>query len=229
MKVFMYNKEEAIKNNCYTDKDPNTKIRMVIIYISLAFCIALFGPIFLLLIGLGDLLDFLWPIILVGAITYIIYCIYNLIKWLSKYEYAKQTAVIKEGDNYWAVKLTFIPEIGSAVNINTSTSILSSVDNVDKLEINKKLQEELNKNREIADVYIKVFNEARKENAPFIKDIDKNFNKIYNGNCSIVRLINVRLKKETKDSYIYYYEDENGKGKTIEFIKAYPDLKEEIK
>lgn len=46
MKVFMYNKEEAIKNNCYTDKDPNTKIRMVIIYISLAFCIALFGPIF---------------------------------------------------------------------------------------------------------------------------------------------------------------------------------------
>ena len=229
MKVFMYNKEEAIKNNCYTDKDPNTKIRMVIIYISLAFCIALFGPIFLLLIGLGDLLDFLWPIILVGAITYIIYCIYNLIKWLSKYEYAKQTAVIKEGDNYWAVKLTFIPEIGSAVNINTSTSILSSVDNVDKLEINKKLQEEVNKNREIADVYIKVFNEARKENAPFIKDIDKNFNKIYNGNCSIVRLINVRLKKETKDSYIYYYEDENGKGKTIEFIKAYPDLKEEIK
>lgn len=145
MKVFMYNKEEAIKNNCYTDKDPNTKIRMVIIYISLAFCIALFGPIFLLLIGLGDLLDFLWPIIWVGAITYIIYCIYNLIKWLSKYEYAKQTAVIKEGDNYWAVKLTFIPEIGSAVNINTSTSILSSVDNVDKLEINKKLQEELNK------------------------------------------------------------------------------------
>ena len=229
MKVFMYNKEEAIKNNCYTDKDPNTKIRMVIIYISLAFCIALFGPVFLLLIGLGDLLDFLWPIIWVGTITYIIYCIYNLIKWLSKYEYAKQISVIKEGDNYWAVKLTFIPEIGSAVNINTSTSILSSVDNVDKSETNKKLQEELNKNREIADVYIKVFNEARKENAPFIKDIDKNFNKIYNGNCSIVRLINVRLKKETKDSYIYYYEDANGKSKTIEFIKAYPDLKEEIK
>jgi len=228
MKVFMYNKEEAVKNNCYTDKDPNTKVRMTAVYCSLGVCAGLFIPLIFLLMGLSQFYDFVNVISWIGGLGYAIYAIYDLIKWLSKYEYAKQTAVVKEGNDYWAVRLTFIPEIGGAVNINTATSVLSSVDNVGKAKRNIKLQEELYADREIADVYIRVLNEARKENAPVMRDLHKNFNKIYNGNGSIVKLSNVKFKRETKDSYIYQYTDENGTAKTIEFIKAYPGLKEEI-
>lgn len=229
MKVFMYNKEEAKKNNCYTDKDPNIKVRLTAIYGALAICGALFLPIILLLVGLGVLLDYGIDVILwIGAIGYVIYVICDLIKWLSKYEYAKQTAVVKEENDYWAVRLTFIPEVGGAVNLNTATSVLSSVNNVSKVKRNVSLQEELYENRKVADVYIRVLNEARKENAPFMRDIHKNFNKVYNGSGSIVKLSNIKFKRETKDSYIYQYTDENGKNKTIEFIKAYPELREEI-
>jgi len=229
VKVFMFNKDLAVKNNCYTEKDPSSIVKHLIIMISLLVCVALFGPIILLLLRVkGMTFEVLKNIIICSSIILIVYYIYNFFHWRAKFGSPRSTAIIKENNTFWAVRLTFIPEIGGAVNANTVTSVASAISNAKKAQFNQEKLDELYEDREIAEKYIDALNESRKSSARIMRDIDKNFKYIFNGRASVIRLDNIKFIKETKDSEIYSYINNNDKKKKIEIFKVYSGLKEEI-
>lgn len=236
MNVFMFDKEFAKKNNCYSNTDSNKFVVKRAFLIAFYFALALLLPMLIMFIfnynlGLNIPLicvNVLSWVLWIWAFFYLVYGIYTLIKWLDVNEYCKQTAVIKENNQYWAVRLLFIPEITSSINTNAATSTLSAADNIGKASLNHALQKKLFRDRENAESYITALNDARKPDTLITPDIHKHFNKIYNGSESVIKLDNLKFMKETKNLEIYQYVNEKGKRVNISFVKAYPNLKETV-
>ncbi|MBQ9072267.1 MAG: hypothetical protein IJY25_03850 [Bacilli bacterium] len=234
MKIFMYDENEAKKNKCDYKLPP---VVYFMIYLSILIVFLFFNIFSFIFINSQVLVILFW-------IVWVVYMVLGMIKFIKSLKrnyWGKQIAFIKEDDTFWAVKLVYLNDsyftINSSDPVMTGLTLGLSVNSAINVQKQEKI---MNEKKKEASSYVKALQETKeeleylkqpnisKDKIMITKDLDKNFELIFNGNKAIIRLDDIKFERETTDSNIYSYK--NYKGKTVEFevIKAYYQLKEEI-
>ena len=235
MKIFMYDETEAKKNKCDYKLPP---VVYFMIYLTILIVFLFFNIFSFIFIESQVITIILWFVF----VLYMVLGMIKFIKSLKRNHWGKQIAFIKENNTFWAVKLVYLADsfftVASNDPILTGVTLGISVNSVINVQKQEKI---MNEKKKEAVSYVKALQEAKEEmeilkqsnissdKIVITKDLDKNFELIFNGNKAVIRLDDIKFERETNDSDIYSYKNYKGKKVEFEIIKAYHGLKEEIK
>ena len=218
--IFMYNEKAA--SECKVIKAH--PIKLFVLYISIV-CISLFVfplsflwlPDFIVdmiaSLTSGNVVKFgffIWEVVMVwGFVWYF--------KWIKTVYWAEQTAFIKDKATFYAVKITYMTD-GNPIEVRESENEMAVL----KTE---------------AIVYEKIFDDVifrlntkdkRYKKPEFVRDLDKNFKLVADGQVSVIRLDEVSVLKKTENYLYLSYKNYRGKKAVLKVISAYPNLETAI-
>jgi len=173
MKIFMYDEVEAKNNKCDYKLPP---VVWFVIYLVILICFLFFNLFSFIFISSSVISLLLWIVFAIYSIVGMIV----FIKQLKRKHWSKQIAFIKENDTFWAVKLVNmnVAYFARVTNpISTAISLSFAVGSAINQQKQNKIMEERKKE---ANNYIWALEEAKKEEKDIYKDIDKNFELIFN-------------------------------------------------
>lgn len=224
MKIYMYSKDEAQKNNCPYVGNP---VGLMLIFVATVVMI-LFVAIFACswLAAYISIIAAIIPLIVFAIFTIIGFKI--VLREIRLKTWSAHTAFIKDQDTLWAVRLTYIQFPATAITNNLVTTVLTAKPAIDSAKTNQRQKKELEERIVFPESYQEALIDAQGK-AKIMKDAaDKNFTFIFNGKESVIRLDDIKFIKETDKTEIYTYKNYKGKTTELEVIKAYPGLKEEV-
>ncbi len=223
MKIYMYSKDEALKNKCPYVSNPVGLMLILVVLIVITLFIAMFA--------------YSWLAVYVSTtiafIPWIAFAIFTIIGFkivlrkISIKTWSANTAFIKDDDTLWAVRLTYIHFPVMAITNNLVTTVLTAKPSIDSAKANQRQKRELEEKIIFPESYQEALIDAQGK-AEIMKDADKNFTFIFNGKESVIRLDDIKFVKETDKTEIYTYKNYKGKITELEVAKAYPGLKEEV-
>lgn len=223
MKIYMYNNDEAKKNNCGYVKEPVVFVLILtfIFLILLSITISLSSKIE---VYVSEFLGFVPWLFLAAVTAYGFDC---CIKEITLRTLSGHTAFIKENGVLWAVRLTYIHFPRQVVNHNLTTALLTLKPAIEDAKSNNKLKSEFYNRIVDQNSFYDGLVEAQNESNIMV-DVDKNFRFVFNGKASVIRLDDIKFIRETKRTEIYSYINHKGETTLFRIAKAYPGLREEV-
>lgn len=224
MKIYMYSKDEAQKNNCPHVGNPIGLMLILVAIIVIMVFVAIFTCSWLAVYVSKITAIIPWIILIIFSILGFKF----VLKEIRTKTWSAHTAFIKDDDTLWAVRLTYIQFPVTAITNNLVTTVLTAKPAIDSAKTNQRQKKELEERIVFPESYQEALIDAQGK-AKIMKDAaDKNFTFVFNGKESVIRLDDIKFIKETDKTEIYTYKNYKGKITKLEVAKAYPGLKEEV-